>query len=245
MSRHPRGVKVRQPCVISSSHVVAGIEYVALFPLAQVVLFPRTRVPLHVFEPRYRQMTSDALEGDGRVGMVAVPAEHADAMAGDPPIYPVGCVGRITDVRRTSDGRYRFLLLGEDRFRIRSEPPRPEERLYRVAEVELLDDPLLPEEATRVTALRGRSSELLSELLERSGDRGHERARELVSRLSGLDDGTFTDALCQSLSFSTLEKQGLLESTGVAERLERLVGLLDFRLAEAAAPPGRRQPTVH
>ena len=67
----------------------------------------------------------------------------------------------------------------------------------------------------------------------------------MMSRLSGLDDGTFTDALCQSLSFSTLEKQGLLESEGVAERLRRLVGLLDFRLAEAAGPPRRKQPTIH
>ena len=166
-------------------------------------------------------------------------------MAGDPPTYPVGCLGRITDARRTSDGRYRFLLLGEERFRIRAEPPRPEERLYRVAEVERLEDPLLPEEASRVTALRGRSTELLCEVVERTGGRSDERARELVSRLSGLDDGTFTDALCQSLSFSTLEKQGLLESEGVAERLQRLVGLLDFRLAEAASPPGRKQPTVH
>lgn len=223
----------------------AATELVALFPLEQVVLFPRTRVPLHVFEPRYRQMTADALEGSGRVGMVAVPAQHAGAMAGDPPTYPVGCLGRITDARRTSDGRYRFLLLGEERFRIHHEPPRPDERLYRVAEVERLEDPLLPEEASRVTALRGRSIELLSEVLARTAERGDERARELISRLSGLDDGTFTDALCQSLSFSTLEKQGLLESEGVAERLQRLVGLLDFRLAEAAGAPGRKQPTVH
>jgi Lon protease-like protein len=190
-------------------------------------------------------MTAAALEGDGRVGMVAVPAEHANAMAGDPPTYPVGCLGRITDARRTSDGRYRFLLLGEERFRILAETPRPDERLYRIAEVERLEDPLLPEETSRVTALRGRSTELLSEVLERTGKQGDERAAELTSRLSGLDDGTFTDALCQSLSFSTLEKQGLLESEGVAERLRRLVGLLDFRLAEAAGAPGRGRPTIH
>jgi Lon protease-like protein len=244
MSPHPRGVKAPELRDILGV-MVGGIELVALFPLAQVVLFPRTRVPLHVFEPRYRQLTADALEGSGRVGMVAVPAEHAGAMAGDPPLYPVGCLGRITEARKTSDGRYRFILRGEERFRIRSEPPRPNERLYRVAEVERLDDPLLPEDAARVAALRGRSLELLSELLGRSGDRGAERARELVSRLSGLDDGTFTDALCQSLSFSTLEKQGLLESEGIAERLTRLVGLLDFRLAEAADAPGQKQPTVH
>ena len=245
MSSRPWGVKTHRGCVISWVAMAAGTEFVALFPLAQVVLFPRTRVPLHVFEPRYRQMTADTLEGNGRVGMVAVPAEHANAMAGDPPTYPVGCLGRITDARKASDGRYRFLLLGEERFRILAEPPRPDERLYRVAEVERLEDPLLPEEAGRITALRGRSTELLSEVLERTGERGDERARELVSRLSGLDDGTFTDALCQSLSFSTLEKQGLLESEGVAERLRRLVGLLDFRLAEAAGPPRRKQPTIH
>lgn len=223
--------------------MAAAIERVPLFPLAQVVLFPRTRVPLHVFEPRYRQLTADALAGNKRVGMVAVSEEHASALAGDPPTFSVGCVGRIASARRVPDGRYHLLLLGEARFRIRREPPRPEQRLYRVAEVERLEDPLRGGEETRVGALRGRAAELLCELLESRGGSGDTRAGGLLARLSGLDDGTFTDALCQALSFSTLEKQGLLEADGVAARLAQLVGLLDFKLAEGREPPS--SPTLH
>lgn len=216
-----------------------------LFPLAQVVLFPRTRVPLQVFEPRYRQMTRDVLEGDRRIGMIAVPEEHTAAMAGDPPTFSVGCLGRVTDVRRTQDGRYRFVLSGEARFRVVAEQPRPAERLYRVAEVESLSDPLPDSEASRAAALRMRASELLEDLLRRNTNPERTPGLQFRARLRELGDGVFADALSQALSFSTLEKQGLLESNGVPARLERLVGLLDFKLAELGDPGGEDTPTVH
>src|SRR5262252_10843931 len=75
-------------------------EEIALFPLSSVVLFPRVRTPLHIFEPRYRQMAEHALAGDRSIGMVAVPPEHVGAMAGDPPVYPVGCAGVISQAQR-------------------------------------------------------------------------------------------------------------------------------------------------
>ena len=64
---------------------------IPLFPLENVVLLPDVVLPLHVFEPRYRQLTTDALAGDRRIGMIAVRPEHAHQMAGDPPLYAVGC----------------------------------------------------------------------------------------------------------------------------------------------------------
>jgi hypothetical protein len=214
-----------------------------LFPLAQVVLFPRTRVPLHVFEPRYRQLAKQALAAGGRIGMVAVPPEHAGALSGDPPLYPIGCSGVARDVVRLPDGRFRFVLVGETRFRILGELPRPPERLYRIAEVEPLADPL-PGEASRVAALRQRTAELVVELLERTRTEA-KPPPALLSRLADLDDGAFTDALCQAISFSTPEKQGLLEACGVGPRLERLLGLLRFRVIEVTHPAGLGSRSIH
>ena len=87
-------------------------EELALFPLSTVVLFPRVRTPLHVFEPRYRQMTEHALGGDRRIGMVLVDAEHAAGMAGDPPVQAIGCAGTISAAQRLPDGRFHVLLDG-------------------------------------------------------------------------------------------------------------------------------------
>ena len=62
-------------------------ELLPIFPLSNVVLFPRVKTPLHLFEPRYRQLARDVLQGDRRVGMVVVRPEHIDEMPGDPPIF--------------------------------------------------------------------------------------------------------------------------------------------------------------
>lgn len=220
-------------------------EQLPLFPLAEVALFPHTRLPLLAFEPRYRQLTAHALEESRRIGMVAVLPEHAEDLSGDPPLYTVGCAGEITSAERLRDGRYRFVLVGTRRFRILREEPRRPERLYRVAEVELLPEGSRPEERDRIAALRAGVVELVADLLRqgRGGDRGG--AEKLAARLSDLDDATFTDALCQALTFSTPEKQGLLEAEGVSARLEHLAGLLRFRLAELTGRVTAGSRTLH
>jgi Lon protease-like protein len=216
----------------------ARLGRLPLFPLAQVVLFPRTRVPLHVFEPRYRQMTRDALASDARLGMIAVPPEHADAMAANPPLYSVGCAGSIADLEHLPDGRFQFVLVGTQRFRLLRELEGPAERLYRMAEVEWLDDPRPAEDDPEPGRLRGRTLSLLRTLLERSGQQREFPVEQLERRLALLDVGTFADALCQALWLPTPDKQGLLEATGALARLERLAELLRFRLAQLEAPAG-------
>src|SRR5262245_46399124 len=218
-------------------------EEIALFPLASVVLFPRVRTPLHVFEPRYRQMTEDALAGERSIGMVAVPPEHAGAIAGDPPVYPVGCAGVISQARRLPDGRFHIVLDGAFRFRILTEAPRPAGRLYRVASIERLADAYDPAERERVEELRGRILGLVRSLLELS-DR--ERAREITPELfRSMDDEALVNTLANALALGTPEKQGLLETPSVPERYERLEGLLAFRRAELGFPGARGSGRVH
>ncbi len=92
-----------------------------IFPLTGVLLRPRGRLPLNIFEPRYLAMTRDALAGERLIGMVQ-PSDPA-APGSDPPVYPTGCAGRITSFSETEDGRFLITLTGISRFRIREELP--------------------------------------------------------------------------------------------------------------------------
>ena len=93
-------------------------DLLPLFPLPTVVLFPNIFLPLHVFEPRYREMVADALAGDRMIGMVLLRPGWEHEYEGAPPVYPVGCSGVITHFERLSDGRYNIVLRGLARFRI-------------------------------------------------------------------------------------------------------------------------------
>lgn len=208
-----------------------------------MVLFPGVRTPLRIFEPRYRQMTSDVLAGSRRLGMVTVLPEQVALMGGDPDVYAIGCEGLVAQSQRLPDGRYNIVLAGTHRFRILSEPPRPEERLYRVAEVERLDDPFPPDARPRASELRARIVELVGALVRRSDP---ERAEQINEELfTDVDDVTFVNSLCNALAFPPSEKQGLLEADSVLLRFERLEGLLSFRMAELQGPGPPGSQSLH
>lgn len=224
--------------------VSAREETIPLFPLPNVVLFPHARVPLHVFEPRYRQMTAHALAGDRRIGMIAVRPEHVAEMAGDPPLFAVGCAGVVEEAVRRPDGRYDIVLRGTERFRIVEEVPRDETRLYRVARIEALPDPFdEPREGIPLQGLRADAIDLLSQLLRLAAP---DAARPLdPRRFSGIDDVSFVNLLCQLLELAPAEKQGLLETTGILPRCEALVALLRFRVAELGGGIPSTSRTLH
>ena len=110
----------------------------ALFPLPKVVLFPHAVLPLHIFEPRYRQMTEDALAGDKLVTIVQWRAPVPGHRRSSPRVEEIGCLGRILQHERLPDGRFNFLLLGRKRVRLGREIPA--DKLYRLAEAEILED---------------------------------------------------------------------------------------------------------
>ncbi len=212
---------------------------IPIFPLANVVLFPKLRVPLYIFEPRYRQMTREALDGARRIGMVTLRPDHIEDTAGDPPVFSIGCEGRIVQSELLADGGYNVVLLGARRFEILSEQLPDGDRLYRTAEVALLSEastrespPNDPAENNPVHAAKARSTivELLHELLQ------HEQAEAQDSGFDAelfeaCDDELFVNALAQSLNFGAAEKQSLIECSDVPGRLQQLLALLQFRLA--------------
>ena len=210
---------------------MSQIESLALFPLSDVVLLPEVSVPLYIFEPRYRQMTRAALEGSHQIGMVAVRPASVDRMAGDPAIFDIGCLGRIAHSQERPDGTIQIMLVGERRFRILEEDKRPTEQLYRSARVELLDDPepTTPQEIAEMNGTRVALLELLDQLIRRIGS--SDDPTKAIEAFARLESTRLVNALTQSISFSPIERQQLLEAHSIANRCETMSELLRFRLA--------------
>src|SRR3954469_7856241 len=111
---------------------------IPIFPLPNVVLFPNVFLPLHIFEPRYRQMVDDALKGDRILGMVLLRPGWEGNYEGRPPVYPIGCAGVITHAERLPDGRFNIVLRGMEKFRVAGEDTA---QLYRIAHVDSAPEP--------------------------------------------------------------------------------------------------------
>jgi Lon protease-like protein len=218
-------------------------EALPIFPLSNVVLFPRVQTPLHLFEPRYRQLARAVIEGERRIGMVVVRPEHVSDMPGDPPIYPIGCTGLVTEHNRMPDGRYNLVLQGQHRFRVIEEVPRPEERLYRVARVVRLEDTYPDEEHERVARLRASLIESVGAIVRHTQP---ERAGAFdPSLFEGVDDESLVNTLANAFAFPVEEKLELIEADSIPERFARLAGVLSFRRAELESEAGSGGSTIH
>jgi Lon protease-like protein len=196
---------------------------IPIFPLPTVVLFPTVFLPLHVFEPRYRDMVRDVLAGDRIIGMALLkPGFEAD-YEGRPAVYEVGCSGLVTHHERLSDGRYNIVLRGLERFRIHGED---QGRPYRLAHVEPLPESVAEHERSDLHQERRRLESLLAPLVEHSD--AHIPA--------DLPDDHLVNALSQYLELEPVEKQALLEREGVLARCETLVELIEMKLLMQRQP---------
>ena len=191
---------------------------VRLFPLPNLVLFPHVMQPLHIFEPRYRDLLEDALGGDRLVTMATLAPGWENDYEGRPPLYPIACLGRITTHHRLEDGTYNVLLLGLRRVRLVREL-RPAAS-FREAEVELCEDYNPPSRAAARAALRRRLHEALLEVLPSLPE-----AQEQLDQLLGTDVslGVLTDVISYMLDIDLRDKEALLAQTDVHRRAESLL----------------------
>jgi len=204
------------------SHVLANFSGLArLFPLPNVVLFPHVVQPLHVFEPRYRQLTADSLADDQLLAIALLRPGWEDDFEGRPLLYPMACLGRIVAHKRLADGRYIILLRGLSRIRLGEEIEH--EKLYRTARAELLSDvPSLSLDEAR--QIRGRLSELV--MARFSGpDEERVQLREMLEGEVGI--GPLCDHLCYRFPFPLESKQAFLEEVDVGVRARRLLEMLE------------------
>ena len=199
---------------------------IPIFPLAGAILFPRAQLPLHIFEPRYRDMVRDALAGPGRIGMIQ-PSGDGEP----PPLFQTGCVGEIVGAEALDDGRFNIVLHGSARFRLIAE--RDLGTAYRQADVDLA---AFDDSEPQPLGLAQRAE------VEREAKRFGDALGLAVdwNAVGQLDDEMLVNAIAQVAPFDTGAKQALLEEQTLAGRADLVVQLMQFqRLAPGGADIGQ------
>jgi Lon protease-like protein len=201
-------------------------EVIPVFPLPGALLLPRGQMPLNVFEPRYLAMVDDALrDGHRLIGMIQPDVAHADAAADTEPLFKIGCVGRITELAESGDGRYLIELTGIARFRIEEElKVKTAYRQCRVTYAPFADDFVARKGENEVD--RKAVLTALRDFLE---------ANDLNADWEGIEKAP-NEALVNALSmmspYGPAEKQALLEAPDLKTRAEILVAITEIELAK-------------
>ena len=202
---------------------------IPIFPLPGAILFPRGQLPLHIFEPRYRKMVHDCLEGAPRIGMIQPHAPEEDGA----PLYSVGCVGEIVGVEELGDGCFNIVLQGSSRFRLMGEADLGTPYRNADVDVDAFDDSEPPPLSLSQRAEVEREARRLGDALGLAVD------WDAVARL---DDELLVNAIAQVAPFDVGAKQALLESVTLADRADLLVQLMQFQRAAVAGVDS--QPTI-
>jgi uncharacterized protein len=204
-------------------------EVIPVFPLPGALLLPRGQMPLNIFEPRYLALVDDALAAGQRlIGMIQPDGSHPGPLD-KPTLYKIGCVGRITQIAETGDGRYLLQLTGISRFRVVQElAVTTPYRQCRVSYAPYADDFIARKgegEVDRDAVLRA-----LSDFL---------KANNLKTDWEGIESApneALVNALAMMSPYGAPEKQALLEAPDLKTRAEILVALTEIELAKANAP---------
>jgi Lon protease-like protein len=215
---------------------------IPIFPLAGVLLLPGGHLPLNIFEPRYLQMVRDAMAGERVIGMVQ-PTDPT-TRAFEPPVYPVGCTGRISRFKETPDNRFLITLTGQRRFTIAEELTRT--TLYRQVRVSYEafpdDRPATHDEEQAVD--RARLLGGLKRYLERAGMKAD------WSAIEEAPTGALVTTLAMVCPFEPSEKQALLEAKTLAQRAKLMTALIEMGLSHGSQGGGGGEdkaprPRVH
>jgi len=193
-----------------------------VFPLPNVVFFPKTYLPLHVFEPRYRRMVADVTMGGQCIAMALLKEGWEPDYYANPAIYPTLCIGRVMSVQPLPDGRSNILLQGLERCEVLEEHF---EKPYREATIRL----------TSTQSNEGLSTNVRRSLIEVLGR--YLQAREDSAAWQGffreeVSDEVLVNTLSTYLDCTPLEKQFLLEADGLHQRARRLNDVVQFMLHE-------------
>jgi uncharacterized protein len=190
----------------------------SIFPLTGALLFPRMQLPLHIFEPRYRALVSDAMARDRKIGMIQPRQTGKTDGHGAPPLFSVGCVGKIAHVEALDDGRYNIILEGITRFRMLRE-------LDVTTPFRQIEAELEAEEAEDDSFGIADRASLERESRRFADSQGYAVDWESVSRL---DDEALVNGIAQIAPFDAAAKQALLEAPDLATRADLIVQLMQF-----------------
>jgi hypothetical protein len=189
------------------------VRRISIFPLPGAILLPGMQLPLHIFEPRYRALVGDALARDRMIGMI-----QPKSGGGNPPLFEIGCLGRIGDVEALEDGRYNIVLEGLQRFKLVRELEVA--TAFRQIEAELWEE----DEVGEILSL-GERAALEAESRRFADAQGYAVDWNAVGQL---DDFSLVNVIAQIAPFDAAAKQALLEARGLAVRSELIIQLMQF-----------------
>ena len=199
---------------------------IPLFPLPNFVLFPGLSVPLHIFEPRYREMVGDVAQTHAIIGMMMLKGDWERDYYAYPDIYAMGCAGKIAALSKLPDGRFNLILQGVSEFRVVREV---RQRSYRLAEVEWCTVP-----SATLDLDDQRMMNLHQLLVSFLGDAANEVWQSLVEQ-RGLRGAALINSICFHLDIAPIEKQTLLEAG--ESRGNCLLDVLTFKAEERQLGP--------
>ena len=203
-------------------------EVIPIFPLPGALLLPRGQLPLNIFEPRYLAMVDDSLrDGHRLIGMIQPDVAHPEDDPA-PHLYKIGCVGRITQIAETGDGRYVLQLTGVTRFLVEEElKTATDYRRCRVAYARFADD-FVPRSGEADVDRDG--------LLKALG--AFLKANDLKADWDGIErapNEALVNALAMMSPYGPAEKQALLEAPDLKTRAQVLVALTEIELAKTGS----------
>lgn len=203
-------------------------EIVPVFPLPAIVFFPQTYLPLHIFEPRYREMVQEASRQEQCIGMALLKDGWEDQYEGAPPFHAIGCVGRMISFHKLQDGRYNIVLQGLQRCTYHEQTVETNYRQVRIT----------PYESQGPTSL---TCEIRRHLEDTAQE--YLLAKKANQLCDILNSGTLTDSilvhnLSAGLDLSPIEKQFLLESEDLPQQARRLIDFIRFKLADLRTTRG-------
>jgi Lon protease-like protein len=204
-----------------------ALSSLPIFPLPNCVLLPGGLLPLHVFEPRYRELTRDCLAGSQLMAIARLRPGYETAYYGRPPVYDRCGVGRIICSEELPDGRFALLLRGVARVEIARELPA--ERAYRLVEARMLADQDHDQREAKDTHRRLiQLCDRLAEVIEKGGP----QLKDLVRSFD--DPGMCADAIAAALVMDADARQELIEACNPMVRLQRTLGHVSHMLCELA-----------
>ena len=216
--------------VADMGELMTAVEAIPLFPLPGTVFIPHTMLPLHVFEPRYRDLIGDVMEGNGYLAVPRLKPGWEQGYDGRPPVYEHAGFGKIVRYDSLPDGRANIVILGLGRIKIREELQK--DKLYRVAEGELLGDEFPEGGRAAVEAAVRRLRVMLAQVVS-----GRPQLAERVSPLLNGEMGVvpFVNGLSHLLLPDVDARQSFVELQRVDARIEIVETLLAGALADAVA----------
>ena len=191
-----------------------------VFPLSGAVLFPHTRLPLNIFEPRYLSLIDSVLAGPRYMGMVQPRQSDKETGADDTPVYDVGCLGRLTAFGETDDGRYVITLTGVTRYRIVEELALKDGYRRVRADYSEFNIQLPPQEGA--TYDRTQFMATLSSYMGKIGAEPNQKTFEHAN------DQALITAVATSAPFAPQEKQAILECVGLEEQAEMVRSIMEM-----------------